>query len=87
MMFVPKQDVFCTETGRFLYRNRTFFVPKQDVFCNATKYAILCNNNTNFRGNQVIMQDYDTFRNFATLRDFMEIAWYRDHRDKYSSLL
>ena len=33
------------------------------------------------------MQDYDTFRNFATLRDFMEIAWYRDHRDKYSSLI
>ena len=28
-----------------------------------------------------------TSRNFAILRDFMEIAWYRDHRDKYSSLL
>ena len=27
-----------------------------------------------------------TSRNFAILRDFMEIAWYRDHRDKYSSL-
>ena len=23
--FVPKQDVFCTQTGRFLYPNRTFF--------------------------------------------------------------
>ena len=27
-----------------------------------------------------------TFGNFAILRDFMEIAWYRDHRAKYSSL-
>ena len=27
-----------------------------------------------------------TLGNFAILRDFMEIAWYRDHRDKYSSL-
>ena len=28
-----------------------------------------------------------TLGNFAILRDFMEIAWYRDHRDKYSSLV
>ena len=27
-----------------------------------------------------------TSGNFAILHDFMEIAWYRDHRDKYLSL-
>merc|ERR1711969_392415 len=35
--FVPKQDVFCTQTGRFLYPNRTFFSTLQ----NTRFYAII----------------------------------------------